>query len=150
MAEELVQDLRRLLPDHPRAHGGNLADDLIRARDADPRPAAGQLVDHQDRVDADPEDTWRSSPLALTRMCSPGTTSETSIARSALSLKGPALALYQRAADVGDKTALLQAIQILHRVGRSEEATQLRRYGIEPGGKPSSHWEAQYVRSQGC
>ena len=49
--------------------------------------------------------------------------------------------LYVAAADAGDTDALEAAARMLEETGRTEEAAQLRRYGIEPGGRIADPWE---------
>jgi hypothetical protein len=49
---------------------------------------------------------------------------------------------YQQAAQVGGTTALSEAADMLERADRAGEAAQLRRYGIELGGRIADQWEA--------
>jgi hypothetical protein len=48
--------------------------------------------------------------------------------------------LYQHAAEAGDPFALAQAVRLLERTGRRDEAARLRQYGLEPGGKIADEW----------
>jgi hypothetical protein len=48
--------------------------------------------------------------------------------------------LYQHAAEAGDLFALAQAVRLLERTGRRDEAARLRQYGLEPGGKIADEW----------
>jgi hypothetical protein len=74
-------------------------------------------------------------------------TGDTHALRSAAALldkldrKEEALTHYLRAAETGDTSAFREAGLLLSwYLGRDEEAEQLRRYGLEPGGRISTGW----------
>jgi hypothetical protein len=54
-----------------------------------------------------------------------------------------ALALYLRLAEIGGTDAFKDAARLLSRADRAEEEHQLRRYGLEPGGRIAATWSVE-------
>src|SRR5258707_851088 len=53
-----------------------------------------------------------------------------------------ALAWLRSRAEAGDPFALPEVAAMLGKLGRASEAAQIRRHGIEPGGRTADPWQA--------